>query len=157
MTEAEFKAQMDGIFTLQEKLTKALKKAEKDQADARVALEKAQLAFQRREEELTRTMNTKVYEISNSAEYLERVPVDPQTGAPNAEIGSVFIKHRLSEDASWTELLGEFYKLQEALADAKGDLYRAEGKARLVLNEIGLVKNRAVLLAAYIRMVSPDG
>jgi hypothetical protein len=157
MSEAEFKAQMDGIFTLQEKLTKALKRAEKGQADARVALEKAQLAFQRKEEELTRVMNTKVYEITNTDAYQENVPMDPQTGAPNAEVGSVLIKHKLSQDESWTAMLGEFYQMQEALAEAKGDVHRAEGKARLVLNEIGLVKNRAVLLAAYMRMVSADG
>ena len=133
----------------QEEVLALLSKRRTADAKARSLLERAQLAFARAEEALARLYQRKTYEITMDPEW-EAASVDPRSGAKSEGWAEIVIEHLVSEDADWLAAKKTYYDAQELASSARQDAIAVQAEIASLHEEIGVLKNRAIMRAALL-------
>lgn len=159
MKYEEAKAQYEGLRDLMDKVVDRLEKARKHEADAKVAASNADMESNMAQERLKTKHRERSVILSQSPEFKKesRSRLDSDTGEPTSEWEQLVMDKMLHQDDEFIRVLGEFYEKQEALKEAKNDLYRADADVRNLYDRLGVAKNQGIVLAAIIRLASAEG
>jgi hypothetical protein len=133
----------------QEEILVVLVKKRVLDAKSRSLLERANLAFARAEEELTRVYQRKTYEITQDPNW-ESAAVDPREGVKTAGWSEIVIEHLVAEDAEWLAAKKTYYEAQELASKARQDAMLAQAEVASLNDELGALKNRAIYRAALL-------
>ena len=138
----------------QEEVLALLAKRRTADAKARSLLERTQLAFARAEEALARLYQRKTYEITMDPEW-EAASVDPRSGTKSEGWAEIVIEHLVSEDADWLAAKKTYYDAQELASSARQDAIAVQAEIASLHEEIGALKNRAIMRAALLFASQP--
>ena len=154
MTWAEHFGVMAASERRQEELLVFLDKRRKADAKAKSLLERANLAFARAEEELSRTYQRKIYEITQDPEW-EPASIDPRTGTKTESWGEIVIEHLIAGDQEWMAAKKAYYDAQELSSSARQEAMSYQADLATIVDEMAVLKNRAIYRAALMFASQP--
>lgn len=149
MTWAEHFGIMAAMESRQEELLALLDKRRKADAKAKSLLERANLAFARAEEELSRLYQRKIYEITQDPEW-EPASIDPRTGTKTDSWGEIVIGHLVDSDQEWLAAKKAYYDAQELSSSARQEAMSYQADLATIVDEMGVLKNRSIYRAALM-------
>ena len=138
----------------QEKVLGLLVDRRSKDAKARSLLERANLAFARAEEGLARVYQLKTYEITQDPNW-GAAAADPRDGTKNSGWSEIVIEHLVSEDAEWLAAKKTYYDAQELASKARQEAMEMQAEVASLHEELGTLKNRAIMRAALLFAARP--
>jgi hypothetical protein len=160
MDVKQYEQQVQGILALQNSRLEKLAKLRTKETNATIDVEKAELDFYTKQEELTKYHRISSIGIAHTQAFRDEVALrqfemdDEGKMIDDPQWSQLVMDKFLHEDEAFVGKLGEFYDAQENVGKAKAELHRAALAVRNVSDELGSLKNRSLLLAALMNAIS---
>lgn len=154
-SKAELEQIVNANLVLQQTTMERLMKARQEDADAKVALERAALDTSQEEEFLSRMYMQKTYEVVTASEW-EEVKVDPRTGELSENWSEIVIERALQNDQEWAEKLGKSHQTQEAHTEARSTCHQTKAKVDNLMDQLNTARSQSLTIAAWLKFLAKE-
>lgn len=120
-------------------------------SEARKEEARLKIRWERMQDDIGRLMNRLRMEFVSDEEFqMTARNLANTAGVPFEEFAKDYLRERMEADDRYKEQMSQFYDLQE-------DYYMKTVRHQELAEELGMVKNQALLLSAMLRYASADG